>query len=184
MEGRITLVVITVDSCQPYLTAYHIAERVEGCDGSVAVDGCLSGNAHAVVVVSIVQAEIGKVAAFSRITAIGDILFLGRKATVHVGIYAIGVDIERSLSPTDAHAQIRLMGIVLLAHFSGGAVVSSVNQGAYCVVVIECGIQRTVGGEGCHGQLLGQPEGSRGSLQISCHGTGGMGCQQMVAATH
>ena len=89
---------------------------MEGGDGSVAVDGCLSGKTHVGIVVPVVETEIGEVAAFSGITAIGDVLLLGCQSAIHVGIYCIGIDKECAFPPSHADAQVGFVSVVLLVH--------------------------------------------------------------------
>ena len=62
---------------------------------------------------AVVKTGIEKVVALWCITAVKRVL-LGLKQTVVVGIDGIGIDMQRTVSPTDAGAEIGLVGIVFL----------------------------------------------------------------------
>ena len=61
--------------------------------------------------------------------------------------------------------------------------VAAGDQRAGRSVIIQGSVQGTVGGKSGYLQLVRQPEGGSSALKVSCHRTGGMGCQAVGAAT-
>ena len=129
---------------------------MEGSQCSVAVKGCLTSDGQPVVVVAVVHADVHEVVTLGSIATVAGGLLLGHQVAVQMGIYRIGIDVQRTLAPARADAKVGLMGVMFLGNLGGCAVVSVGQQGACRSVAVERGIQWTVGGKGCEVPPMGQ----------------------------
>ena len=190
MEGRIALVVVAMQEHERPLAAETTAERMDGSQRPVTVQGRLTSQGPAVTGEGIVQAGMEERRARKRIAAIE-----GRRGrggvrderAVEVGVEHI--DAERcqppkgSSPPGETGPQVSEVRIVLLRQFGLCAMIAVGDDGTGSAVLVEGGIQRAVRSKSRHPPVVSQPPRSSNTTQIAIGRPRGMSRQHMAAAS-
>ena len=172
IEGTIGIGIETLQGHQAEDVRHPKAGSIDGSQMALPVCGGLSAKCHFGRGIAIVEAQIQEVSALGIVLTI-ERRSVGLQRSVEVGVEGVHTQMETVGIIAQTASCLKGMEVVFLVHLRLRAVVVSIEDGRHCAILVQRGISRTIGSEGCQFEMPPHIDGCCCPKKRTCR-TGGM----------